>query len=345
MGPWGWSVEYFRHIRPAVVHQLQGWRTQADAIPHPDLRRQALESLTQKQFHCEGGGVFGAPSRDPSGAVMKFLIPYQTLCDYLDTMTDRGPSLDAENFRTLHQSLLDAVTPHAGLHDYYRLHPFSDDGGYMARLVGACQSSLQSFPGFSAVKSHIRRLCSLYIDLQVLKHGPVAERITGLKAWYTEQGGTKTGLEWWEFAAATGSTLGIFALLGEALSAEPDPRRVDRIYHLYFPWMGALHILLDYLIDQSEDALGGDLNFVAHYADAHDATRGIRRIYLGTLAQTAELPDAAFHRYVARGLLGFYLSDQKVRHSMLARSARTLLRAGGPVSFGIWMAARVGRSP
>lgn len=341
---WRWGTEYFRSVRPRVIHAISQLKETAEHIPDPMLRQQALISLRDKQFHCEGGGVFGGPSRDPQGYLLEFLVPYQTLCDYLDTVTDRGPSQDPGNLRWLHQSLLDAVTPSAPVRDYYRDHPQGEDGGYMASLVKSSQTALQFFPGYQAIAAPMRKLVELYIDLQVYKHGPADTRVANLDAWFRREANPHDGLFWWEFSAAAGSTLGLFALLTMAQDAYPDSATVQRIFALYFPWLGALHILLDYLIDQEEDLQGGDLNFVTYYDTPSQATERIQMIYRHVLVQAKGLPDAPFHRYVARGLLGFYLSDRKVRHH-LNKPACQLLATGGSISIGIWLAARVGRAP
>ncbi len=341
---WRWGQEYFRHVRPDVIRGLAPLKARAEAIPHPDLRSQALSSLETKQFHCEGGGVFGGPSRDAEGRLLEFLLPYQTLCDYLDTVTDRGPSQDPDNLRLLHQSLVDAVTLSARPADYYALHPHQGDGGYAAFLVTQSREALRTFPGYDAVADHMRRLVSLYVDLQVYKHGPVEERVPKLTRWWEAHCPRDTGLAWWEFAAATGSTLGLFALLNVASHPKPNPARVQEVAALYFPWIGALHILLDYYVDQEEDLAGGDLNFVSYYDSPQEAAMRIRHIYRQCLKGASALPDRAFHQYVTKGLLGFYLSDQKVRKHLTAPTCR-LLASGGSVSLGIYLAALVGRSP
>lgn len=340
---WGMGAEYLRDVRPKVVRGLLPIRLRAEAIPHPDLREQALSSLNTKQFHCEGGGVFGGSSRDPLGSVLSFLLPYQTLCDYLDTVTDRGPSQDPEDLRVLHQSLHDAVTPEAPLGDYYRLHPHQNDGGYIHSLIADCHGALTRFPSYSGILNSMQTLVSLYIDLQVKKHGPAPTRVPQLVSWYESHREKAPELYWWEFSAATGSTLGLFALLGSALHPEPNTRYWPQLQQLYFPWVGALHILLDYLIDQEEDRLGGDLNFVNYYDSPREATERIQWIYRQAESFTRTLPDQAFHRYVLRGLLGFYLSDRKARR-LDAESCR-LLRTGGSISIGLWLLAMVGRSP
>ncbi|SMC02749.1 tetraprenyl-beta-curcumene synthase [Sulfobacillus thermosulfidooxidans DSM 9293] len=341
---WQWGTEYFRVVRPRVVHLIGELHQMAQDIPDPVLREQALSSLQTKQFHCEGGGVFGGPSRDPHGYLLEFLVPYQSLCDYLDTVTDRGPSQDPDNLRELHQGLIDAITPLAPVRDYYRNHPHGEDGGYLASLVHRSQAALRHFPGYPAVQPAITRLVELYVDLQVYKHGPVPTRLDRLTTWFQKEADPENGLFWWEFAAATGSTLGIFALLTLALEKDPDDKQIETLFRLYFPWIGALHILLDYLIDQEEDREGGDLNFVTYYHSPEQATQRLQWIYHHIVREARNFPDAAFHRYVARGLLGFYLSDRKVHHE-LNRPACQLLATGGSVSIGVWLAAHVGRAP
>jgi tetraprenyl-beta-curcumene synthase len=340
---WRWGQEYFRHVRPSVTNGLAPLKQRADAIPHPALRQQALSSLNTKQFHCEGGGVFAGPSRDAEGLLLKFLLPYQTLCDYLDTVTDRGPSTDPANLRQLHQALIDAVRPGSELQSYYALHPDKDDGGYAEALVNSSRAALLAFPGIAAVQPALEKLVHLYVDLQVYKHGPPAERVQQLTGWHQQHADWAPGLSWWEFSAAAGSTLGLFALLNMALDPAPDAQAVDRVLRLYFPWVGALHILLDYYVDQEEDLAGGDLNFVTYYASPQDAVQGMQRIFQETLKRSRQLLDGGFHRYIAKGLLGFYLADPKMRRGHGSKWG--LLLSGGLVSLGIYLAALVGRSP
>ncbi|WP_203530674.1 tetraprenyl-beta-curcumene synthase family protein [Thermaerobacter sp. PB12/4term] len=215
---------------------------------------------------------------------------------------------------------------------YYRLHPHRDDGGYLESLVAACQQALARFPGYPQVAGTIQRLVSLYSDLQVNKHGDREGRLARLAAWYRREAGPwQERLAWWEFAAACGSTLGVFALFREALlAAEPSPARVKALAGAYFPWIGGLHILLDYLIDQAEDRAGGDLNLVRPYGDPQRAAAGLAAFARQAARQAELLPDAALHRLVVDGLLGLYLTDPKVARQGLEPVARQLVAAGGP---------------
>ena len=72
-------------------------------------------------------------------------------------------------------------------------------------------------------------------------------------------------MEWYEFSACSGSTLGIFCLVSYAMSSQFEREDVENIRNGYFPYIQGLHILLDYFIDQEEDKVGGDLNFCFYY--------------------------------------------------------------------------------
>src|SRR5690606_22634075 len=204
-------------VLPAVEAELARWKQRIGHIPNPELRRQAWASITSKRFHCEGGSVFAALHPQWTPTLVRLIVALQTISDYLDNLCDRSVSMDEADFRRLHQALLDAVeagTPAEAPsgHDYYALHPNRDDGGYLEALVHECRSCVAQLPSYAIVQERVRRLIGLYNDLQVYKHGPLARRKPALEAWFAQRGGPWRDLYWWEFAAACGSTLAVFAL-------------------------------------------------------------------------------------------------------------------------------------
>lgn len=316
-------------IFPAVHRELSNWKKKAEKIPNPELRKQALASIKTKQFHCEGGGIYAllAPPEQRQ-QVIQFIVAYQTISDYLDNLCDRSHSLEGDNFRQLHQALVDAVSLSLGAHgrvgdkgtieqkteiNYYALQEDQDDGGYLADLVACCRQALSSFPSYTAYQDNVHKLCQLYTDLQVYKHIQLEKRESALKDWWSKYKADYPQLEWYEFAAASGSTLGIFYYI--ALSSLPDySEELNRlVMQAYFPYVQGLHILLDYLIDQQEDRLGGDLNFCFYYPS--DVQKLERFAWFAQQArrEVQSLPQAAFHQMIVEGLLGLYLADQKVK--------------------------------
>lgn len=319
---------------PGVARELDVWRRAADSIPSQPLRRLAIASLTHKRFHCEGGSVFAtwllkAGGRERAHAVLRFIVAFQTISDYLDNLCDRTESLSAEDFRCLHQSMFQAITPEEDGHEaYYRNHPESDDGGYLEALVDACRDALRALPRYDRVQGDVRRLLSLYVDLQVHKHIRRDERVAALVNWFDEHRSGHESLTWWEFAAASGSTLAIFALVSEAGRERPVESHVE-LLKTYFPWVCGLHILLDYFIDQAEDRREGDLNFVSFYPDQGEVERRLNWILLEAIQGSRRLVDRPFHLAVIDGLLGLYLSDAKVKAQGLGRISSALLRTAG----------------
>ena len=306
--------QIYRKILPQVHSLLDHWKQKAAAIPDDELRHQALASITTKQFHCEGGGVYGLLAEpDQLGHVLQFIVAYQTISDYLDNLCDRSVSMDEDNFRLLHQAMLDAVNGTVTTTNYYRLQNHQDDGGYLLSLVEACHQALQALPNFKVYQDHVRILCQLYCDLQVYKHIALEEREKALYRWWEQHRKQFPRLAWYEFAAATGSTLGIFYYAALASYSKGTPALSKLVFDAYFPYIQGLHILLDYLIDQEEDRRGGDLNFCFYYSSEEEKLRRIEWITEQARQKAEQLPNAPFHRMMVEGLLGMYLSNQKVR--------------------------------
>jgi tetraprenyl-beta-curcumene synthase len=326
----------FRDVLPASARELKAWHERALEIPDPELQRQALMSLTTKRFHADGGTVYAtAAASEYVHILVKLIVALQTISDYLDNLCDRSTSLDPADFRQIHLAMLDAVTLDGGVHDYYACRSEKNDGGYLSALVRTCQDQIAQLPGYPLVQSAVQWLVSLYCDLQVHKHVRVEEREPRLQNWYEQHKaihtskadpGSRAGddaaapvlipeigdLTWYEFSAATGSTLGMFMLFLAASDDELTERDVDVILRAYFPWIGGLHILLDYFIDQEEDLAGGDLNFVAYYDSPERAYQRLNDFASRSLRALEDLPSPRFHRLVLQGLVGMYFSDAKV---------------------------------
>jgi tetraprenyl-beta-curcumene synthase len=133
----------------------------------------------------------------------------------------------------------------------------------------------------------------------------------------------------WEFAAATGSTLGIFSLYAVAFNPQLTSGQVQKLSQAYFPWICGLHILLDYFIDLREDRETSQLNFVAYYEDAAMTTQRLHQFVKNSLKQAERLEHPMFQRAVVQGLLAMYLSDEKGMDTDIRSVTKHLLRDSG----------------
>lgn len=337
-------MESYKKIFPAVHKKLAYWKSRAEAIPNDELRKQALLSIKNKQFHCEGGAVLSLPAGEKYDDVITFIVAYQTISDYLDNLCDRSNSQDPKDFRALHESMKTALTVGKEPENYYRYRKDQNDGGYLQELVRVCQNTLAGMKNYPLIKEELLELCEYYCDLQVHKHVKKEERVPRLKKWFDRHKDHVPEMEWYEFSACSGSTLGIFCLVSYCAREDFTKQQSLVIRNGYFPYIQGLHIMLDYFIDQEEDRQGGDLNFCFYYESETQMYERLRLFIQQADRYTKHLPDRKFHQLINRGLLGLYLSDQKVNEQgQLKQIAKKLLKAGGLSSYFFYINAKAYR--
>src|SRR5215217_1886411 len=125
-------------VFPLARMQLRGWQRLAAAIPDPVLRAHALATLDSERLSAAGAALFAATAprrRDPE--LVRALVAYQVICDYLDTLAEQPNPDPIRNGVRLHRALADAVAD-GPLADHYRDHAVRDDGDYLVALVAAC---------------------------------------------------------------------------------------------------------------------------------------------------------------------------------------------------------------
>ncbi|WP_409297111.1 tetraprenyl-beta-curcumene synthase family protein [Peribacillus sp. SCS-26] len=337
------SKTYLR-ILPLVHKELSRWRKKAEAIEDGELRKQALASITRKAFHCEGGSIMALAAEEEAEEAVRFIVAYQTISDYLDNLCDRSISLDPEDFSALHESMIHALTVGMPPGEYYRHRGNPDDGGYLKDLVQTCQDVLSRMNNYREIKQHLLQLCSYYCDLQVHKHVHPDNRVPRLQDWFNAHKNDLPEMSWYEFSACSGSTLGIFCLVSYALRDDFDSFHADLICEGYFPYIQGLHILLDYLIDQEEDRAGGDLNFCFYYQDEKEMMGRLEYFVRQAEQYSEKLPHKQFHKLIHRGLLGIYLSDEKVRSQKnLNQLAKKVRKLGGGITLFFYLNCRMYR--
>ncbi|MCK0471254.1 tetraprenyl-beta-curcumene synthase family protein [Alkalihalobacillus sp. APA_J-10(15)] len=321
----------YRRVLPTVHTYYDQWKERAKDIPNDELRAQALDALDRKGFHCEGGGVFGLlADQDLFEEFIQFMIAYQLMCDYLDNLCDQSPALDPNDFRQLHQALLNGLNPEAKDCDYYAYHQESNDGGYLRELVETCQRLVQAFPSFDIAQPYMLMLSRLYGDLQVHKHVIKEERIPRLESWFSKHQHSVPTMTWYEFSACTGSTLGLYTLAAYSTREGLTDQIAKELKDGYFPWVQGVHLLLDYFIDQEEDIADDELNFLFYYEDDDEMIERFTYFVEQAEHNVLSLPDGAFHRMILKGVIAMYLADEKVQtNKQLKAQSKQMIKMGG----------------
>lgn len=320
---------FVRRIFPLVKQELQRWSALAEKSPDMPLAEQALASINSKGFHCQGGSIFALYPGTNYVNTVEFIVAYQTISDYLDNLVDSMPVEDEQSFAQLHLAMTDALDASGQTHDYYLYYPYKNDGGYLHTLVTTCQNKLANLPGYKLVKSSMIFSAKQYSTLQTYKHLALNEREDRMLNWLNSAVQDFPEITVWEYAAATGSTLNIFCLFAAAASPSLTAETAAKLNRAYFPWMGGLHILLDYFIDLAEDRATNQLNFVSYYRDTAETHARLRGFLAKCLQEAGQLPYANFHRAVVQGLLAMYLSDPKTIHKDINFTASQLIKDGG----------------
>ncbi len=320
-------------VLPNVAKELQYWKERASQIPNKELREQAIASIEQKTFHCEGGAIFAILAGEKREECIRFIVAYQTISDYLDNLCDRSTSLDPADFSALHESMRDTVSIETSSKNYYRFREDQDDGGYLQELVSVCQEMLQKSKYLKQIKPTLQVLADHYCHLQVHKHVALEHREQRLITWFEENKQVVPAMTWYEFSACTGSTLCIFCLVAYSFQDELSDEAIENIYKSYFPYVQGLHILLDYFIDQGEDKLEGDLNFCSYYDSNDHMIERLEHFIVEADRNIRNIPDPKFHLMINKGLIGIYLSDQKIElQPGMKEMARHLLSVTGGIS-------------
>jgi len=320
------AVRFLTGVVPRASGELRRLRAFARRIADPAMAREALSSLQHKAFHVHGGCVFAmflAPKH--ASAFIKLVAPFQTAVDYIDNLCDRIGGTDEADFRALHESLMDAITPGAPLRDYFCKRP-NDDSGYLASLVRASQAGFAALPSYKAVQAEVSDVTQRYCELQALKHLAPGERERRCSVAFAN---VAPGMAWWEGAAACGSTIATFALAFAAAARRVESERAQRLFEAYFPYFTGLHILLDYFVDQQEDRDHAELNFIACYPSAVAAGSGMARIALIAKERVAGLDDADVHQFALRAMCGYYCTRPAVRTPNLRPTSSAVMQAAG----------------
>jgi len=320
---------FLLRIVPRAARELRQIKRRAERISDSDLRREALASISDKDFHVHGGCIlatFLAP--EIARHYVRLVSVFETAVDYLDNLCDRMGTYDEGDFRALHVALLDAIDPSGPSHSYFARRE-RDDGGYLAWLVAESQRLFAALPAYPAVHEYVRLVTQRYCELQALKHLQKGVRERRCAEAFAH---VAADLAWWEGASACGSTMPTFALAFAAAQG-CDEAQARVLYETYFPYVSAFHILLDYFIDQAEDRAHGELNFVACYRDAAAARDGIALVGSKALAAAERSNQRREHSFAVKAMCGFYCSRPKIAQQSLSGDALYVARAVG-VDFG-----------
>jgi tetraprenyl-beta-curcumene synthase len=336
------AFSYWTSVFPRVCFYIARWRSRARRIPDPVLRQLALDAL-DKRGNIEGAAAFAAfvplsRRTNVTRATSAFQAAYNLL-DMLGEQPSPDPVLDG---RRLHEALVYAVTPRgaaaplgseagaldtdssgvsapaggARALDWYEHHPQRDDGGYLDALIEECRDAFATLPSHLSAAPSAQAAAARIVAFQSLNLSKSQGEHTGLESWARAATPPGTNLQWWETAAAAGSSLGVHVLIAAAAEPQLDVAEVSALAQAYFPWIGGLHSLLDNLIDKHEDEAAGHRSLIEYYGPEQAAQR-MRWIAEQALQKASELPHSRRHIVILAAMIGNYLATPEAHSAEL----------------------------
>jgi tetraprenyl-beta-curcumene synthase len=233
--------------------------------------------------------------------------------------------------------------------DYYRHHPWKDDGGYLRALVEACRQSCLALPSYTRVRAHVLAGVELAAVQGANHHLDPERRDAALQAWAARQAPDHGAMAWFEFTAAASGFMPhvLLALAAESSCEEGD---IAAAQAAYFPWVSLVVTMLDSYADLIDDAASSRHSYIAHYGDTETAVERLCEIVDRVTRDVRTLRNGHRHATLVACMVAMYLSTDGARAPDMRAGTRALAGAGGSLTrlllpvLRIWRAAYLRRA-
>jgi tetraprenyl-beta-curcumene synthase len=301
-------------------------------IPDPILRRDALAAIERKRGNIHGAALFWTLPASRSDDLLRLLVAYEILADFLDCASERGAYVGTGNGLQLHRALIEALDPSLEISDYYQRHPWKDDGGYLHALVEACRESCDRLPSYESARPLLLR-ATYNAQVLALNHEPDPHRRdVALEGWAEAHFDCDSDLVWFELTGGASAWLTVLALLALAAEPELDQRLLNDTYAAYMPWVSLVGTMLDSYGDLAEDAASADHSYIAHYQSTEIATRRVAAIVRRSLCELRALPCGDRHVVIASCMIAMYLTKDSTRTPAMRATTLRILRSSGSLA-------------
>jgi tetraprenyl-beta-curcumene synthase len=307
-------LSYAVTVMPLVSVELARSRRAAAEIPDVELRSLALRALA-KRGNMQGAALLAILSpRESRAAATRAAVSFQAAYNYLDMLAEQ-PSYDpVGNGRTLHRALIAAVDPTVRFENYYALNACHETRGYLVGMLRRCREAMVSLPSYATVRERLIACAQRIVDFQSFNLGEGQGASELLEEWGRANTPAGCQLGWWEVAASAGSSLSVHALIALAGQWQAGDEQAAAVEQAYFPWIGALHSLLDSAADVEEDSREGQRNLLGYFSSLEQAKHDLDRLTREAVAQARALGTARRHEIILSAMIGYYLSMPGVRN-------------------------------
>lgn len=305
------NLRYWSRVAPLVKAQILRWEERAHQITDVSLHELAANKLRDERFNAEVAATLATLSpanRRP--AVIKALVAYEILYDYLDGLTELPSLAPIRDGQQLYRALSDALVapPQAETNDYF--HYFlTSDGGYLEELVSTVRESLTSLPSYRCIVPLALRAAGRCAEAQTRAHAVSHLGTAQLEQWAKrETDKWRFPLGWRGFlAGAASSILTVHALITIAAAQSVSCREAASLDSLYLS-TAVLSTLLDGLVDYEADQHAGRHSYLRYYPDTDLLAEDLAGAAREAIAISRSLRCGPHHAMTTVGVVAYYLS-------------------------------------
>jgi tetraprenyl-beta-curcumene synthase len=307
------------------------------------LRDQALAALADKRPQSEGAALFTILPPQRSQPLLRMLVAYQIMWDYLDSIHEQQP--DLANGMQLHHALTDAYYTDQPVSDCYRQHAHKDDSGYLAALIFQCRHDATRLASYALIRVMLLQEAGSSAQALSINHDPNREcRIEKMRIWSARYWPNERRADWFELTAAAAAALTMFALLAEATNHASRSCRLNAIRSIYSPWACSAATMLDSYADRAQDNASQHHIYIDYYASAQHAITRIGELVRESLMRTRHVHGGHKHSVILASMVAMYLTRDSSRTPGRQWSTNQLARSGGTLTHILIPALRAWRT-
>lgn len=311
-----------------VSAEVARWRLCASAIADPAARDRVLGDLEAKRSYLNGSAFFNNLVRRRSPQLVRLLVAFQILANYLDTVSEHDAQRTGRPPRQWASMLRDAVDlGRAPSRELYVA--VGQEGQYLRQLVSECRLACAGLPAYRLARPLVSAEVRLTATLD-LEHDPCpTRRDRSLRRFVHAELGTTSGLTWWETAAGTSSALTVIVVL--ALAADDDSTSLTELQRAVdaYRFVAALAALLDNYVDQVADRADRSNNHILNHGGGTNGAGRLTELIERALREVSELRNSQRHVLLTTMMLAMFLSADEARQGSLHDDTRRLVQAGG----------------
>ncbi len=322
------ALRYWLTVFPLAAREIRRLRAAALGISDPTHRRVALAALS-KRSNIEGATAFAALlPRAPRANALRALVAFQSIYNYADALAEETSAECRSSATRAHAAMLLALSARANPPLAEPGELATPDGPYLLEQVLRCRHALAGLPSVDLV---IARALIAATEIWAFQtHSSVGP--DRFESWARSRPQAPGTINWWESAGAAGSSLSVHALIAAAGVRSLDPHTVERLEAAYGGPIGALHSLLDSLIDESEDARIAQASLISFYPSRPAAAEAMGHLAARSMLAARSLPHARAHAVLLASMMSLYTSDPQAREPRAAPIARAVRVAVGPTA-------------